>query len=195
MARAAAEKKEKSIKGHTARLGQLFNTTLKDELKKTLGLKNIMEVPKLSKVVLNVGVKEAVADSRILEKVEQTMTQIAGQAPVRTKARKSIASFKIREGMPLGICVTLRGRRMYDFIDKLINLALPRVRDFQGVPRKFDGRGSYNLGIKEWTIFPEVDSMGIEKIHGLNITIHTTALTDEHGYELLKVLGMPFKKK
>lgn len=190
-----AEAKKKSIKSGKSRLGDLFVTKLRDELKQKLGMKNSMEVPKISKIVLNVGVKEAVADSRVLEKVEQTLAVIAGQAPVRTKARKSIASFKIREGMPLGVCVTLRGRRMYDFLDKMINLALPRVRDFQGVARGFDGQGNYNLGIRDWTIFPEVDSTGVERVHGLNVTVATTTKNDEHAYELLQILGVPFKKK
>lgn len=184
-----------SLKIQKSRLDELFTSKLRGELKQTLGLKNIMQVPRISKVVLNIGVKEAVADSRILEKVEQTLAQIAGQAPVRTLARKSIAGFKIREGMPLGVVVTLRKRKMYDFLDKMISLALPRVRDFQGTPCKFDGHGNYNLGIKDWTIFPEVDSTGVEKVHGLNITVHTTAQSDKEGYELLKILGMPFKKK
>jgi large subunit ribosomal protein L5 len=182
-------------KSGQSRLGDLYNAKLREELQKTLGLKNIMEVPKVSKIVLNIGVgRDAVADSRVLAPVEKTLAAIAGQAPVRTYARKSIASFKIREDMPLGVCVTLRKKKMFDFLDKLVNLALPRVRDFQGVKSKLDGQGNYNLGIKEWNIFPEADVIGTEKIYGLNITIHTTATDDRQGLELLKSFGMPFKK-
>ena len=153
-----------------------------------------MEVPKVMKVVLNVGVKEAVADSRALDYVMQTLKTITGQAPVKTIARKSIAGFKIREGMPLGTMVTLRGEKMYDFLDKLINLALPKVRDFQGVPTKFDHQGNYNLGIKEWNIFPEADTTS-EKVYGLNITIHTSTPQSDQAFELLKSFGMPFRKE
>lgn len=183
-------------KSEQSRFRELYVTKLRPELQKTLGMKNVMEVPRLEKIVVNVGVgRDAVADSRVLGPVEKTLTTIVGQAPVRTIARKSIAGFKIREGMPLGACVTLRKRKMYDFLDKLINLALPRVRDFQGVSTKLDGRGNYNLGIKEWNIFPEADTLGTEKIYGLNITIHTSAHNDQQGYELIKSFGMPFKKK
>lgn len=176
-------------------LHERYMTVVRPELQKTLGLSNVMSVPRLSKVVLNVGSKDAVADSRILERVEKVITDIAGQKPVRTLARKSIATFKIREGMPIGVCVTLRKHKMYYFLDKLINLALPRVRDFQGINTKLDGRGNYNLGIREWSIFPEADTTGVEKVYGLNVTIHTTAVNDQQGFELLKGLGMPFKKK
>ena len=133
-----------------------------------------MQVPRIEKIVINIGVKEAVADSRILNTVVQTLDTIAGQKTVRTIAQKSIAGFKIREGMPLGVRVTLRKKKMYDFLDKFINLALPKVRDFQGVPTKLDGRGNYNLGIKEWSIFPEADTTA-EKVFGMNVTIHTSA--------------------
>jgi len=183
------------IKSEPARLEETYNKNLRLQLKESLGFKNIMEVPKIEKIVVNVGVKEAVADSRVLDKVENTLASIVGQRPQRTFARKSIAGFKIREGMPIGVCVTLRKKRMFDFFDKLINLALPRVRDFQGVSTKLDGRGNYNLGVKEWNIFPEADSTGIEKIYGLNITIHTSAKDDAAGFELLKGFGVPFKKK
>jgi len=176
-----------------ARLEEFYTETLRPQLQKNLGLANIMQVPKINKIVLNIGVKEAVADSRVLQTVMQMVGEIAGQTPVRTLARKSIAGFKIREGMPLGVMVTLRRKKMYDFLDKLINLALPRVRDFQGIPVKLDGRGNYNLGIKEWVIFPEADSNS-EKNFGLNITIHTSAKSDEHGFELLKGFNMPFRK-
>ena len=177
-----------------SRLEELYNKTIRPDLKTKLGLPNIMQVPKLSKIVLNVGVKEAVTDSKILKAVSDVIGRIAGQAPVRTIAKKSIAGFKIREGMPLGVMVTLRREKMYDFLDKLINLALPNVRDFQGLSLKFDGRGNYNLGLKEWTIFPETERTAFETVHGLNITIHTTAGQDDHALELLKGFNMPFKK-
>ena len=179
-----------------SRLDEQFRTQIRAQLQKELGLSNVMAVPKVQKIVVNVGVgRDAVGDSRVLAPVEKTIGIITGQAPVRTIARKSIAAFKIREGMPLGVTVTLRSRKMYDFLDKLINVALPRVRDFQGVGIKLDGRGNYNLGIKEWNIFPEADTVGTEKVYGLNITIHTSAQNDRHGFELIKSLGMPFKKK
>jgi large subunit ribosomal protein L5 len=177
-----------------SRLEELYNKNIRPALKTKLGLKNIMEVPKLSKIVLNVGVKEAVTDSKVLKVVSDVIAKIAGQAPVRTIAKKSIAGFKIREGMPLGVMVTLRRERMYDFFDKLINLALPNVRDFQGLSIKMDGRGNYNLGLKEWTIFPETERGTFENVYGLNITIHTTAGQDDYALELLKGFGMPFKK-
>jgi large subunit ribosomal protein L5 len=188
------EKSKIVTAGEKPRLQELYVTKLRPQLKSELGLSNIMEVPKLDKIVLNIGVKEAVADSRILQTVMQMFGNITGQLPVRTLARKSIAGFKIREGMPIGVRVTLRRRKMYEFLDKLINLALPKVRDFQGVSTKFDGRGGYNLGIKEWNIFPEADTTS-EKVFGLNVTIHTTTKEDAHAYELLKSFGMPFRKK
>lgn len=178
------------------RLKKMYETTVRAKLREMLGLKNIMQVPKVSKIVVNVGVKEAVADSKELTAVGKVVEAITGQVPIKTVARKSIAGFKIREGMPLGVCVTLRGERMYAFLDKLINLALPKVRDFQGVPSKFDRRGNYNLGVKEWNIFPEAEAIGAgDKLHGLNITICTTSSVDEHALALLKELGMPFAKQ
>lgn len=183
------------MKTEKARLQEHYEKVIRPELQRTLTLDNVMEVPKLSKIVINVGCKDAVADSRVLQAVQDVVTKISGQKPIKTHARKSIAGFKIREGMPLGVTVTLRKKNMYEFLDRLINLALPRVRDFQGVSTKLDGRGNYNLGIREWIIFPEVDYGTVEKIYGLNVTIHTTACTDEHGFELLKMFGMPFKKK
>lgn len=176
-----------------ARLEEIYVNELRPQLQKQFGLSNIMEVPKIAKIVLNIGVKEAVADSRVLNTVMQTFDNIAGQKSVKTFAHKSIAGFKIREGMPLGVRVTLRRKRMYDFLDKLINLALPKVRDFQGLSTKFDGRGNYNMGVKEWIIFPEVDTT-LEKVFGLNITIATTAQSDSHAQELLKSFGMPFRR-
>jgi len=151
-------------------------------------------VPTVSKVVINVGVKDAISDSKVLKTVMEGIATISGQIPVRTLAKKSIAGFKLREGMPIGAKVTLRGRRMWEFLDRLINLALPKVRDFQGVPRRADRRGNYNLGIKEWIIFPEVQYEVGDKIYGMNITIQTTAGEDEHALLLLEKLGMPFKK-
>lgn len=179
-----------------ARLEQVFIESIRPKLKEQLGLSNIMEVPKLSKIVLNVGVKEAVGDSKALKVAKEVMRAIANQEPVTTDAKKSIAGFKIREGMQLGVMVTLRGKKMYEMLDRLINLALPKVRDFQGVSRKLDGRGNYNLGLKEWSIFPEAEAAGAnEKNYGMNITFHTTAHNDQHGFALFEAFGMPFRKK
>ena len=177
-----------------ARLEELYNKEIRSQLKEKLSLKNVMEIPKISKIVVNVGVKEAVSDSKILQTVIKIVGKVTGQQPVRTISRKSIAGFKLREGMPIGVRVTLRKKSMYEFLDRFINLSLPKVRDFQGVPTKFDGRGSYNLGVKEWIIFPEVDYDVADKLFGMNITIHTTAKEDLHGFELLKSFGMPFRK-
>ncbi|MBN2267052.1 MAG: 50S ribosomal protein L5 [Candidatus Babeliaceae bacterium] len=177
-------------------LKEKYQSVVAPQLKEVLGMKNVMEVPRVSKIVINVGVKEAVGDSKALQVVSRIIEAVAGQAPLKTEVRKSIAGFKIREGMKIGVCVTLRGPRMYAFLEKLINLALPKVRDFQGVPTKLDGRGNYNLGIKEWNIFPEADAAGANEMsHGLNVTICTTAEDDEHAFELLKGLGMPFRKQ
>ncbi len=176
------------------RLETEYNSSIRKNLKTKLNLNNIMEVPKISKVVLNVGVKEAVGDSKVLKKVEEVLAVISGQKAVRSVAKKSIAGFKLRAGMPIGAMVTLRRKKMYEFLDRLINLALPEVRDFQGVSTKFDRRGNYNLGIKEWTIFPEVEYNVGDKVFGLNISIHTTASNDEHGRALLEQFGMPFRK-
>ena len=157
--------------------------------------KNVMEIPKIEKVVINMGVGEAVGNSKALESAVADMTQIAGQKPVITKAKKSIAAFKVRQGMPLGAKVTLRGDRMYYFLDKLMNLALPRVRDFRGISdQSFDGRGNYAFGVKEQLIFPEVDYEKIDRIRGMDIIVVTTAKTDEEARELLRQFGMPFKK-
>ena len=164
-------------------------------LKEELGYTNIMQVPKLEKIVLNMGLGEAVQNPKIVEGAAQELTRIAGQKAVVTKAKKSIAGFKLREGMPIGCRVTLRGDKMYDFFSKLVNIALPRVRDFRGVSQKgFDGRGNYSLGIKEQIIFPEIDYDKIDKIKGLNISIVTSAPTNNEGLELLRLMGMPFKK-
>ena len=155
--------------------------------------KNIMEIPKIEKVVINMGIGEAVANSKALDSAVADLTLIAGQRPVITKAKKSIAAFKLRQGMPIGTKVTLRGDRMYYFLDKLMNIALPRVRDFRGVnPTAFDGRGNYALGMKEQLIFPEIEYDKIDKVRGMDIIIVTTAKTDEEARELLRLLGMPF---
>ena len=159
------------------------------------GYKNIMQVPRLDKVVLNIGVGEAIQDAKALEAAEGDLVAISGQHPVITRAKKSIANFKLRSGMPIGLKVTLRGERMYHFLDKLVNAVLPRMREFQGVsPNSFDGRGNYTLGFKEQTFFPEVDYDKIDKARGLEISIATTAKTDEEGRHLLELLGMPFSK-
>lgn len=178
-----------------ARLKELYTSTIRPELLSKLELENVMEVPRLSKIVLNVGVKDAITDSsKVIPAVMSVIDRISGQKSVRTLARKSIAGFKLREGMPIGVMVTLRNESMYEFLDRLINLSLPKVRDFQGVSPKFDGQGNYNLGIKGWDIFPELDYEAGDKVRGMNITIHTTAEQDSHAFELLKSFGMPFRK-
>ena len=164
-------------------------------LKEEFGYTNIMQVPKLEKIVLNMGLGEAVQNPKIVEGAAQELTRIAGQKAVVTNAKKSIAGFKLREGMPIGCRVTLRGEKMYDFFSKLVNVALPRVRDFRGVSVKaFDGRGNYSLGVKEQIIFPEIDYDKIDKIKGLNISIVTSAPTNAEGQSLLSLMGMPFRK-
>jgi len=173
---------------------QYFNECV-PQLMKEFGYKNIMEVPKIEKIVLNMGLGEAVQNPKIIDSANNELTLIAGQKSVVTRAKKSIATFKLREGMPIGCRVTLRGERMYDFLAKLVHIALPRVRDFRGVSlRAFDGRGNYSLGIKEHIIFPEIDYDKIDKIKGLNVAITTTAKTDEEGRFLLRAMGMPFRK-
>jgi large subunit ribosomal protein L5 len=164
-------------------------------LKEEFGYTNIMQVPKLEKIVLNMGLGEAVQNPKIVEGAAQELTRIAGQKAVVTNAKKSIAGFKLREGMPIGCRVTLRGEKMYDFFSKLVNVALPRVRDFRGVsPKAFDGRGNYSLGVKEQIIFPEIDYDKIDKIKGLNISIVTSAPSNAEGQSLLKLMGMPFRQ-
>lgn len=158
------------------------------------GYKNIMAVPKIEKVVLNMGLGEAIQNIKVLDSGVEELTAIAGQRAVVTKAKRSIAGFKVRQGMPVGCRVTLRGKRMWDFLDKLFNIALPQVRDFRGIPKEsFDGRANCTLGVKEEIIFPEIDYDKIDKVKGLNISIITTGETDEEGYRLLKLLGMPFR--
>ncbi len=177
-----------------SRLQDLYKNQLRAELQKELNLENVMQVPRVTKIVINVGAKDAVSDSKVLTEVKNVISQIAGQSAVRTIAKTSIASFKLREGMPIGIMVTLRGERMYHFLDKLISVVLPAVRDFQGVKTKLDGRGGYNLGIKDWLVFPEVDYDKVGKSRGLNVTIQTSTSSDAHAFALLKKFGMPFQK-
>lgn len=166
------------------------------KLKEKFGFNNVHQIPKLKKIVLNIGLGEAIQNIKILESAVDELMSIAGQKPVVTRAKKSIAAFKLREGMPIGVMVTLRRQRMYDFFYKLVNIALPRVRDFRGISAKaFDGAGNYSLGIKEHIIFPEIDYDKIDKIKGMNISIVTSAETDEQGRELLTMMGMPFRKK
>ncbi len=175
---------------------ELYENECRPQLQQELGYKNAMEIPRLEKIVLNMGLGEAVQNPKIVEKAVAELTRIAGQKAVVTRARKSIATFKLREGMPIGARVTLRHDRMYDFFSKLVNIALPRVRDFRGIsPKGFDGNGNYSMGITEHIIFPEVDYDKIDKIRGLNVTIVTSAKTDDEGRALLKTLGMPFKEK
>lgn len=177
-----------------SRLSVKYKDEIRTKLQEQLSLSNIMMVPKLLKVVLNVGVKEAVSDSKALQGAMDILAQISGQHVSKRFARKSIAGFKLREGMAIGAMVTLRGTMMYEFLDRFITLALPKVRDFQGLPTKLDGRGSYNIGIKDWTIFPEIDFDFGKKAHGLNITIQTSAKKDEHGLALLRAFSIPFRK-
>ncbi len=178
-----------------ARLKEKYRKELAPKLLKDLQLGNVMRVPKVEKVVVNMGVGEAIQNSKLLESAVEELGNITGQKPVITKAKKSIAGFKLREGMPIGCMVTLRQKRAYEFLDRLINIALPRVRDFKGIsPKAFDGRGNYTLGITEQIIFPEIELDKIAKIGGLNISIVTTAQTDEEGRALLAELGMPFRK-
>ena len=175
-------------------LREKYNTELKAVLQEKLGIKNVMAVPKLTKVVINMGVGEAANDKKHLESAVQNLTAIAGQKPVITKARKSVASFKIREGWPLGCKVTLRGDKMYEFMERLINIAIPRERDFRGLETKsFDGRGNYSMGIKEHIIFPEIDYDKVDKIRGMDICISTSASDDESGEALLRAMKFPFK--
>jgi len=178
-----------------ARLKKIYQAELAPRLMKDLQLKNVMEVPRIEKIIVNIGLGEAIQNIKVLESAVDQLGQIAGQKAVITKAKKSIAQFKLREGMPIGCMVTLRRNRAYEFLDRLINVALPRVRDFKGVsPKAFDGRGNYTLGIREQIIFPEIDLEKIEKVKGLNVTIVTTARTDEEGRALLAGMGMPFRK-
>jgi large subunit ribosomal protein L5 len=178
-----------------ARLKGHYLQTVVPALKKDFGYKNPMAVPKLEKVSLNIGLGEATGNSKLMDGAVNELATISGQKPVVTKAKKSIAAFKLREGMPIGCMVTLRGDRMFEFLDRLMNVALPRVRDFRGVsPKSFDGRGNYTLGLKDQLIFPEIDYNKVEKIKGMNVCITTTAKTDAEGLALLRQLGMPFRQ-
>ena len=178
-----------------SRLKDLYKSEIVDAMVKKFGYKNVMEVPKLDKIVINMGVGEAKDNSKVLETAVKELEIIAGQKVVTTKAKNSVDNFKIREGMPIGCKTTLRGEKMYEFLDRLVNLALPRVRDFRGVSSSsFDGRGNYALGIKEQIIFPEIEYDKIDKVRGMDIIVVTTAKTDEEARELLRLFNMPFKK-
>lgn len=177
-----------------ARLKEKYQSEILPKLVKDLGCKNAMQAPRLEKIVINIGMGEAIQNAKLMDVAVTELTALAGQKPVVTKAKKAIANFKLREGMPIGCMVTLRGQRMYEFFDRLVNVALPRVRDFKGVSdRSFDGRGNYALGLREQIIFPEIDLDKVEKIRGLTVCINTTAKTDAEGRALLKELGMPFR--
>ncbi|MFT4172445.1 MAG: 50S ribosomal protein L5 [Rhodocyclaceae bacterium] len=177
-----------------ARLQEFYKSTVAPELAKQFGYKSVMEVPRITKITLNMGVGEAVGDKKVLDNAVGDLTKIAGQKPVTTKAKKSIAGFKIREGYPIGCMVTLRGPRMFEFLDRLVTIAIPRIRDFRGIAAKgFDGRGNYNLGVKEQIIFPEIEYDKIDALRGLNISITTTAKTDEEARALLAAFKFPFK--
>ena len=176
------------------RLHEKYRKEAMPALSKRFGYKNTMAVPRVSKVTLNIGLGEASANAKLLDTAAVELGQIAGQKPVITRAKKSIANFKIRKGMPIGCMVTLRGERMYEFLDRFASIVLPRVRDFKGLaPNSFDGRGNYTIGLKDQLVFPEIDYTRVDKIKGMNVTITTTAHTDEEGRELLKLLGVPFR--
>ena len=178
-----------------SRLKDLYSNEIKDAMVKKFGYKNVMQIPKLDKIVINMGVGEAKENAKVLDTAIKDLETITGQKAVVTRAKKSVANFKLREGMPIGCKVTLRGEKMYEFTDRLVNLALPRVRDFRGVnPDAFDGRGNYALGIKEQLIFPEIEYYKVDKVRGMDIIFVTTAETDEEARELLTLFGMPFKK-
>jgi large subunit ribosomal protein L5 len=178
-----------------ARLKEHYLKSVVPALKKDFGYTNVMAVPKIEKISINIGMGEATQNSKLMDSAVAELASIAGQKPVVTKARKSIAAFKLRENMPIGCMVTLRGDRMYEFLDRLMNIALPRVRDFRGVnPKSFDGRGNYTLGLKDQLIFPEIDYNKVDKTKGMNISITTTAKSDAEGRALLKLMGMPFRQ-
>ena len=193
-AHAAEESKATGEKPGPARLRVLFEKELAANLKNVLSLKNVMEIPRLKKITINMGLGEAISNPKIMDSAVEELRAITGQQPVVTKAKKSIATFKLREGQKIGAMVTLHRDRMYEFFDRLVTLALPRVRDFKGVsPKAFDGRGNYSLGIREQIIFPEINFDQVDKIKGMNISIVTSARTDDQGRALLKILGMPFR--
>ena len=179
--------------GYTPRMKKLYEDSIIKAMTEKFGYKNVMQVPRLEKIVLNMGVGEATQDKKKVEQAAGEMTQIAGQKAVVTKAKKSIAQFKLREGMPIGVKVTLRRERMYEFLDRLVTIALPRVRDFRGLnPRSFDGRGNYAMGLKEQIVFPEINYDRIDKVRGMDVIVTTTAKTDEEARELLRLFGFPF---
>jgi large subunit ribosomal protein L5 len=178
-----------------ARLQQIYREKIVPELKASLGLKNTMEVPRILKITVNMGVGEAVADKKVMDAATADMAKITGQKPAITKAKKSVATFKVRDGQAIGCKVTLRGARMYEFLDRLVNIAIPRIRDFRGIStRSFDGRGNYSLGVKEQIIFPEIQYDQIDQIRGMDITISTSAVDDKHGRALLEAFNFPFRK-
>ena len=178
-----------------ARLKERYQKEVAPAIAKEFGIKNPMAIPRVEKVVLNMGMGEAIANAKILDTAADELRAITGQKPVITKAKKSIASFKLRQGMPIGVMVTLRGDRMYEFLDRLVSIALPRVRDFRGIsPKAFDGRGNYTIGVREQLIFPEIDFNKVDRTRGMNVSIVTTARTDEEGRALLREFGMPFMK-
>lgn len=179
-----------------ARLQEYYRDTVMGQLKEKFSYQNIMEVPRLEKITVNIGLGEAVGDKKVIEKALGDLSKITGQQPIVTKARKSVASFKIRDGYPIGCKVTLRRERMYEFMDRLVTIALPRVRDFRGIPRKsFDGQGNYNLGVKEQIIFPEINFDQVDAIRGMDIAFTTSARTDEEGMALLEAFGFPFRAR
>jgi len=178
-----------------ARLKQIYHEKIVPELKQSLGLKNTMQVPRIIKITVNMGVGEAVADKKVMDAATADMAKITGQKPAITKAKKSVATFKVRDGQAIGCKVTLRGARMYEFLDRLVNIAIPRIRDFRGIStRSFDGRGNYSLGVKEQIIFPEIQYDQIDQIRGMDITISTSAVDDKHGRALLEAFNFPFRK-
>jgi large subunit ribosomal protein L5 len=178
-----------------ARLKDYYSDKVFGQLKEQFGYKNVMEIPRITKITLNMGVGEAVADRKVMEHAVADMTKIAGQKPIVIKARKSVAGFKVREGWPVGCKVTLRSEQMYEFLDRLINIAIPRIRDFRGMnPKSFDGRGNYNMGVREQIIFPEIDYDKIDALRGMDITFTTTARTDEEGRALLAAFNFPFRQ-
>ncbi|WP_250464295.1 50S ribosomal protein L5 [Microbulbifer litoralis] len=177
-----------------AKLKELYVKELAPKLKEELGVDNVMAVPRITKITINMGVGEAVGDKKVLENAVSDMTAITGQKPIVTKARKSIAGFKIRDGWPIGCKVTLRGERMYEFLERLVDIAIPRIRDFRGIsPKQFDGRGNFSMGVTEQIIFPEIDYDKVDKLRGLDICVTTTAANDDHGRALLKAFNFPFK--
>ena len=197
----AASRKAESVeesaevtKAPPARLRLKYQNEIVEAMTKQFNYKNRMQVPQLKKIVVNIGIGEAIANAKSLDAAVSDLTAIVGQKPVVNRAKKSIAAFKLREGMPVGVSVTLRGERMYEFLDRLVNVALARVRDFSGVPKRFDGHGNFTLGLKEQIIFPEIDYDRVDKVRGMEVTIVTSARTDEEGQQLIRLLGMPFRK-